>query len=214
MMRLEVVDRVAYLTIDRPAKRNAMTREMWVALEGHVTAIEKAPDLAAVVLRGTGGSFSAGADLAERKASASSSDDSYGELAERTVAALTRLALPKIAQIDGPCFGAGCSLALACDVRISSPRSQFGIPALANGLVYAPALVQRLVQIVGSGSAGLLLFGGERWGAAEAAERGLVDRCAEDMPATVESILGTLRNAAASAIVSTAEAIRTAPLAR
>ncbi|MCP9950996.1 enoyl-CoA hydratase/isomerase family protein [Actinomadura madurae] len=99
----------------------------------------------------------------------------YRELAETAVVALMKLGPPRFAEIDGGCFGAGCSLALACDVRVCSPTSQFGIPALKNGLTYEPVFVRRLVEVVGSGPAGLLLYGGERWNGHEAAARGLVD---------------------------------------
>lgn len=209
-MRLDVVDRVARLTINRPEKRNAMSAEMWRSLLRHIRSIDKSSGIAAVVLRGSGGSFSAGADLANVKAPDREHVASYRELAEATVVELMDLKPPKVAEIDGACFGAGCSLALACDVRICSVTSRFGIPALANGLTYEPVFVQRLVQVVGSGSAGLLLYGGERWNAQEAATRGLVDKCTEDVSVAVEQILTNLRGANDSAIGSTTASIRTA----
>ncbi|MBB5135621.1 enoyl-CoA hydratase/carnithine racemase [Thermocatellispora tengchongensis] len=209
-MRLDVLDRVARLTIDRPEKRNAMSAEMWRTLLRHVKSIGEASGISAVVLTGAGGSFSAGGDLTELRAPDPEEVDGYRALAETAVTALMELKPPKFAQIDGACFGAGCSLALACDVRICSPTSQFAIPALKNGLTYEPAFVRRLVQVVGSGPAGLLLYGGERWNAQEAAARGLVDKRAEDVSATVERILANLRGANDSAIASMTTAIRAA----
>ena len=214
LMRLEIEDRVARLTINRPAKRNAMTWEMWSTLGCHIRSIDESTDIAAVVLQGAGGSFSAGADLAEVKSSDPEYVARYRDLGERAVLALMDLKPPKLAVIDGPCFGAACSLALACDVRVCSPASQFGIPALRHGLTYEPPFIRRLVQIVGPGSAGLLLYGAERWDAHEAAARGLVDRCTEDLPAAAEQILDSLRGASAAAIAVTAAAIRTAPSVR
>ncbi|GHE83942.1 hypothetical protein GCM10017786_14030 [Amycolatopsis deserti] len=207
-MRLDIVDRVARLTIDRPEKRNAMSGAMWQALLRHVGTISRTPDVAAVVLRGTGGSFSAGGDLAELTAPDPDHVAGYRRLAETAVLALTELAPPKLAEIDGACFGAGCSLALACDVRICSPSAHFRIPALGHGLTYEPVFVRRLVQAVGSGPAGLLLYGGEHWTAAEATAYGLVDRCAPDAAAAVEPILAWLRGADGEAIASTALSIR------
>lgn len=211
-LRLEIDNRVARLTLDRPAKRNAITTQMWTDLLRHVRFIEDTGDTAAVVLQGAGGSFSAGADLAEVKHPDSDYVARYRDLAEQAVLALMALAPPKIAVINGPCFGAACSLALACDLRICSPASLFGIPALRNGLTYEPAFIQRLVQIIGPGSAGLLLYSGERWTADEAAARHLVDRCTPDPAAAAEQILQSLRAANSSAVVLTAHAIRTAPL--
>ncbi|MCD2114898.1 enoyl-CoA hydratase/isomerase family protein [Rhodococcus rhodochrous] len=210
-MTLDVVDRVAYLTINRPEKRNAMSTEMWTNLLDHIRWIDHATDVSAVVLQGGGGSFSAGGDLTELRRLDPGNSQRYRDLAETTVVALMDLALPKLAAIDGPCFGAGCSLALACDVRLSSFSSQFGIPALKNGLVYEQVFVQRLVQIVGSGPASLLLYGADSWTADEAAAYGLVDKLTADVPAAVENILKCLRDANDGAIACTATFIRTTP---
>lgn len=211
LMRLDIVDRVAHLTINRPEKRNAMSAEMWRSLVRHIRSIDDDSGISAVVLRGAGGSFSAGGDLTELSAPDPEQVARYRDLAETTVVALMDLKPPKLAEIDGACFGAGCSLALACDVRICSSTSQFGIPALKNGLTYEPVFVQRLVQIVGSGPAGLLLYGGECWNAYEAAARGLADKCTEDASAAVEQILTCLRSTNYSAIATTAASIRAAP---
>jgi enoyl-CoA hydratase/carnithine racemase len=207
-VRLEVVDRVAWLTIDRPEKRNALTSPMWATLLRHLDVVEEVSDLAAVVLRGAGGSFCAGADLDELRDPGRA--DGFRALGERTVLALRELTPPTFVAIDGPCIGAGCSLALACDVRICSPTSRFGIPALHGGLVYEAVLVRRLVQVVGPGPAGLLLYGGERWTADEAVAHHLVDRCSADVTAAVERILAGLRGAPGPAIAATAAALRTA----
>ncbi|GAA3566980.1 enoyl-CoA hydratase-related protein [Amycolatopsis ultiminotia] len=213
-MRLDIEGRVARLTIDRPEKRNAMSAEMWRSLLRHIRSIGETAGIAAVVLRGAGGSFSAGADLAEMRSPDPVQVAGYREFAEQVVLALSDLEPPKLAEIDGPCFGAGCSLALACDVRICSPAAQFGIPALRHGLVYEPVFVRRLVRIVGPGPAGLLLYGGERWTGDEAVTRGLADKCAEDVSTAVERILAYLCDAGEPAIASTAAAIRTAPRGR
>lgn len=212
LLRLSMRDRVAWITIDRPAKRNAMTWEMWSALLSSIAAIEKNSDITAVVLEGTGGSFSAGADLTEVKSLDAEYVALYRNLGEEAVQALMDLRTPKLAAIDGPCFGAACSMALACDVRISSPRSQFGIPALKHGLTYEPAFLQRLVQLVGPGSAGLLIYSAERWDAREAAARGLVDRCTDDVSAAIEQILEVLRGVPTADIARTAAALRTTSL--
>lgn len=208
-MRLEIVEGVAHLVIDRPAQRNAMSTAMWQSLSDHVSTIRETDGVSAVVLSGTGGSFCAGGDLAELRTPRPGHAEHYRELAETTVLALSALEQPRIALIDGPCFGAGCSLALACDVRISSPASRFGIPALRNGLVYEAVFVRRLVEVVGPGPASLLLYGAGTWTAAEATGHGLVDRLTDDPRATVEDVLATLRSADASAVATTARAIRT-----
>ncbi|SFW86740.1 enoyl-CoA hydratase/isomerase family protein [Amycolatopsis australiensis] len=207
-LRLDVVDRVARLTIDRPGKRNAMSGAMWAALLRHVRWVETTPGITAVVLRGAGGSFSAGGDLAELGEPDPALVRRYRELAEEAVVALMDLAAPKFAEIDGPCFGAGCSLALACDVRVCAPAARFGVPALRNGLTYEPVFVRRLVRIVGPGPAGLLLYGGERWTGHEAAARGLADKCVDDTASAVERLLAGLRGADAAAVASMTSSLR------
>jgi enoyl-CoA hydratase/carnithine racemase len=211
LLQVDLRDRVARITINRPEKRNAMTWEMWSALLSNIAALEENRDITAVVLEGTGGSFSAGADLTEVKSLDPDYVASYRELGEKAVKALMDLKTPKFAVIDGPCLGAACSMALACDVRICSPASQFGIPALKHGLTYESAFLQRLVQVVGPGSAGLLIYSAEPWDAQEAAARGLVDRVTDNVSAAVEQILDVLRDVPATDIVMTATALRTTP---
>ncbi len=207
-MRFDVVDRVVWMTIDRPEKRNALSGPMVQNLIEHIEWIDAQPDVAAVVLRGSGGSFSAGGDLDELRVPDAAHVEQYRVRAEQAVVALRALRQPKVAHIDGACFGAGCSLALACDVRISSPASVFGIPALANGLVYEAPFVHRLVETIGAGSAALLLYGGNRWSAAEAATRGLVDECSVDAASIVEAIASNLARADPEAVRANTAAIR------
>ncbi|GAA1734299.1 enoyl-CoA hydratase/isomerase family protein [Aeromicrobium alkaliterrae] len=205
---LAVVDRVAVVTIDRPDKRNAMSFEMWTSLLEHLATIRTDPDVVALLVRGVGGSFSAGGDLAELRVPDPAHVERYRQLAEDAVHAVAALDLPKVAAIDGHCFGAGCSLALACDVRIATPRSTFSIPSLRNGLVYERVFIDRLVEVVGSGPAGLLLLGSERWSGEEAAARGLADRCTVDVDAAVDTLLSALRAADPRAVLTTAAALR------
>ncbi|TCK22173.1 enoyl-CoA hydratase/isomerase family protein [Pseudonocardia endophytica] len=204
---LDVTDRVARITLDRPAKRNAVTGRMWTTLRRHLDALEDR-DVVAVVLGGAGGSFSAGADLDELRIPDPEHVGGIQELAESTVLRLRDLAPPTLAVVDGPCLGAGASLALACDLRICTPRSRFAIPSLRHGIVYEPVHVQRLLQVVRPGSAALLLYGGETWDGDAAARHGLVDRCTDDLQAAVEPILAGLRTAPRHAVLATAATLR------
>lgn len=207
-VRLDVTDGIARIVIDRPEKRNAWTTQMWTQFLAYVRTLEERSDVAAVVLQGAGGSFSAGADLNEVRNPDAASVERYRALGEKAVRALIDAPMPTIALIEGACFGAGCSLALACDVRICSPRSCFGIPALLHGLTYEPMFLRRLVQVVGQGAAGLLIYGGERWDAAEAASRGLVDRCTVDPVEAVDNLLQVLRGVPTADLRQTATALR------
>lgn len=209
-VRSETVERVALVTLDRPDKRNAMSGTMWRELERHVAAIAADDEVMAVVVRGAGGAFSAGGDLRELREHGAEHAEAYRRHAEDVVRALAAVGVPTIAVVEGACFGAGCSIALACDIRIATPAARFGIPALRNGLVYEPEFVRRLARIVGQGPAGLLLYGGETWTAATAERHGLVDRCVDDPEVALGDLLGALRSAAPAAIRSTTTAIRSA----
>jgi len=208
-VHLRLVAGVAEVVIDRPEKRNAMNQAMWIALRDHLHAIESS-DVRAIVLRGTGGSFCAGADLSDRIADDPDHVDRFVALAEHTVHALTNLDRPTVALIDGPCIGAGLSLAMACDLRIATPGSLFAIPSLRNGIVYERSLVERLVQIAGHGSAALLLLGGRRVDGAEANTRGLVDLCTPDAAAVVDDITEHLLSARPDGVAHIVDSIRSA----
>lgn len=209
-VRLDFADRVARLTIDRPARRNALTSGMFAALLDGLDALDRpaGPAVAAVVLTGAGGAFSAGADLGELRDPARR--DHLREIGERAVLRLRELRVPTFALVDGPCLGAACSLALACDVRLCSPAALFAVPALRNRVVYERAHVRRLVQVVGPGPAGLLLLGGERWTGVQAAGYGLADRCAVDPGAELDRLLAGLRDAPAPVLAATTAALRSA----
>jgi hypothetical protein len=82
----------------------------------------------------------------------------YREISLRGYDAVRDFSLPTIAVIDGLCIGGGNNLALACDIRLASPRASFGIPAVRHGIVYDRPTVTRMVELMGSGRASHLLF--------------------------------------------------------
>ncbi|MEO7941574.1 MAG: enoyl-CoA hydratase/isomerase family protein, partial [Burkholderiaceae bacterium] len=153
--------RVARLRIDRPAKRNALANVHWAVIERCLAEIH-ASDARLIVLEGVPGAFSAGADI-----------DELGELladpaafvannaqVQRTQLALQRSPLTTIAVIDGVCVGGGLGLALACDLRIASARSRFGLSPAKLGLVYSPEDSRRLANTVGLARAREMLLTG------------------------------------------------------
>src|SRR4051794_36196133 len=111
---ISVEQDVAYLTLQRPEKRNAITAEMWEGIVAGLSDVARTPGLRALVVTGEGGSFSAGADLASVRNADGSLSSQYNETALRGIAAIRDFPQTTLALIDGPCFGAGCSLALAC----------------------------------------------------------------------------------------------------
>ena len=129
-LRLEKQGAAAHLLIDRAAKRNAFDLGMWQALPRLLAEAAGDPQLRLLVLRAAGpGAFCAGADIAELLAN---KDDAQWRAANQSAInaaqfELARFPLPTIAFVDGDCVGGGCGLALACDLRVASPRARFGI---------------------------------------------------------------------------------------
>lgn len=170
-LRQAVTHGVATVVIDHPAKRNAMTADMWRQVPALLAGLAADPAVRAVVLTGEGGTFCAGADI-------SSLRESPGEAQELAVRAEEALALfpkPTLAAVRGYCVGGGSQLAAACDLRFADEGALFGITPAKLGIVYPSSSTRRLVSLVGPASAKYLLFSGELIDAGRALRTGLVD---------------------------------------
>jgi enoyl-CoA hydratase/carnithine racemase len=167
----------ATLVLNRPTARNALNLSMWRAIPEASARIAAEPSVRALIVRGAGGHFASGADIAEfpvvfaDRASALA----YAGLMETATAALAALDKPVIALIEGYCIGAGLAIALACDVRIASAAARLGAPPAKLGLMYSLGDTRRLVHAVGPSQAKALLFTGAQRAADEALRFGLVD---------------------------------------
>lgn len=190
-LRLEIHGRVAHLVIDRPAKRNAFNQAMWAALPALVAQAMADNVVRVLVLRSAApGMFCAGADIAELSANAANPDWLRANQAaiNRAQHDLTRAAKPTIALIDGDCIGGGCGLALACDLRVASARSRFGITPAKLGLVYPLHDTKLLVDLVGPAHAKRILFTGTLIDAATAHRIGLIDEIADDADVLIDML--------------------------
>lgn len=182
MIRLERDGPVARLLLDRAEKRNALTQAMWEAIPPLVADAVADPAVRVIVLgSAVPGVFAAGADIGELGANA---HDPAWRAANREAIraaqlAVTRADKPTIAEIDGDCVGGGCGLALACDIRVASPRARLGITPARLGLAYPLHDVKLLVDLVGPGQAKRILYTGALFGAEEALRIGLVDLIAD-----------------------------------
>jgi enoyl-CoA hydratase/carnithine racemase len=195
-LRLETREAVAHLIIDRAAKRNAFDQAMWESLPVLVAQAMADDKVRVLVLRSAEPSmFCAGADIGELSANAANSDWLLANQTaiNRAQYDLTRAAKPTIALIDGDCVGGGCGLALACDLRVASARSRFGITPAKLGLVYPLHDTKLLVDLVGPANAKRILFTGQLIDSAEAHRIGLIDMIADnadDLIATMTSVSG------------------------
>ncbi len=192
---VEKADRVAWVTLNRPEKMNALNNEVLQALEGAFADLEQDPEVGVVVVTGAGEkAFVAGADIAELK-----DLDSAGARVQalRGQAVFQRIeAMPKpvIAAVNGFALGGGCELALACHIRIASENARFGLPEVSLGIIPGYGGTQRLPRLVGKGVALDMILSGDMTPAAEALRMGLVSRVVPpaELHAAAEKLARTL----------------------
>jgi enoyl-CoA hydratase/carnithine racemase len=177
-LRLERDGAVAALVLARPERRNAIDSATWRALADKCGELEADPAVRVVVLRGDGGTFSAGADIGEfgRVFADEVAARAYNELVQGALERLERLGKPTVAAVEGDCIGGGCALAVACDLRFAAEGARLGITPARLGLAYALGDVRRLTDLVGPARAKDLLFSARLVAAGEALRLGLVDR--------------------------------------
>jgi enoyl-CoA hydratase len=211
-VRLEIDDRVARVTFDRPEARNALTFAMYAELLEACETIDATPGLAAAVLRGAGEAFVAGTDISEFTAFTGGEDGlAYERRVEAVVGRLEALAVPTLAVVDGPAMGGGLVLAAACDLRIVTPRSRLGVPiAQTLGNTLSAGNVARLVRAFGTGRTQAMLLMSAVIDGAEAKAAGFAIDCVapEALDARVEAALGKLRTAAPLTLASIRETLR------
>ena len=183
---------VAFFTINRPEAGNAMTWAMYDALVDACERVDAAPEIRAFVIRATGAVFCTGTDISQFAAFATRDDGlAYERRLESSVARLERVDIPTIAQVEGIAAGAGCAIALACDLRVCSQAARFGVPiarTLGNGLSFENCA--RLVEHFGIARTRTMLITGGFIDAADAATSGVVTRLAE--PADVDRVVDEL----------------------
>jgi enoyl-CoA hydratase len=183
-------DGVGHLVFNNPAKRNAVSLEMWQAVERVLDAFEQNDTVRVAVLSGAGGkAFVSGADISKFEDERASAEAvaHYNATTGRLYQKLAAFPKPTIAQITGSCVGGGVALAVCCDLRICGESSRFSIPAARLGLGYGYAGLKRLVDVIGPAFAKEMFFTARLFSAAEAYEMGLVNRVLPD--AQVESFV-------------------------
>ncbi len=177
---LEKEPPLAWITFNKPERRNAVDLEMWEALPSLLAQIGNADEVRAVLLRGAGQeAFVSGADISQFGKARSGTDVNrrYDRAVDNALKAISELEKPVIAMIHGFCMGGGCSLAVMCDLRICSDDARFGIPAARLGIAYPIERgVERLVHVVGMANAMEILLTARTYDSTEAAQMGLVNR--------------------------------------
>jgi enoyl-CoA hydratase/carnithine racemase/acyl-CoA reductase-like NAD-dependent aldehyde dehydrogenase len=180
-LELKIVEQVAWLTLNRPARHNAIDQGLAAELSDAVDQlVTTAANLRAVVLRGAGPSFCSGADLDMLDRLDAKAARRFMQDIAWTLRALERLPVPSLAVVRGFCVGGGFELALHCDAILASADAQFGLPEIRHGLTTTAGAVGRLVRAVGHRRASQWLLTGARFDAATADAAGLLSAVVSD----------------------------------
>jgi len=170
---------IATVTINNPARRNALDLSAWRALKECFDALSANQDLRAVVVRGAGDrAFAAGGDIIEFRNERTSAAEgiAYGDVVATALEAIVGCLHPTVAMIHGACTGGGLEVACACDMRISSTDGRFGVPINKLGHAFAYPEAELVQRLVGRALVLELLLEGRIMDADEALRRGLVNR--------------------------------------
>ncbi|MEZ0341970.1 enoyl-CoA hydratase family protein [Mycobacterium sp. pV006] len=186
-------DGAAWLTLDSPANRNALSTVLVEQLHDGLSQAGADPDVRVVVLGHTGSTFCAGADLGETAGA------DVGDTAVMRAREMTRLLrrilespLPVIAAVDGHVRAGGLGLVGACDLAVAGPASTFALTEARIGV--APSIISlTLLPKLTARAAARFFLTGEKFGAAVAAEIGLVTVAADDVSATVGDLVANIR---------------------
>jgi len=177
-----IADGVGHVIFNNPERHNAVSLEMWEAVEHAFDDFAGNDAVRVVVMRGAGGkSFVSGADISKFESERGTQEaiERYNARIKEVYQKVIDLPKPTIAMIDGYCLGGGLALALCCDLRFCSSKSKFGLPAARLGLGYPFEGLKRLMDTVGPGAAKDIAFSARRFDAGEAQAIGLVQHVVE-----------------------------------
>ncbi|HTV90780.1 MAG TPA: enoyl-CoA hydratase [Stellaceae bacterium] len=174
---------VGRLIFNNPARHNAVSLDMWQAVEQIIEDFDRDDEIRVIVVSGAGGkAFVSGADISEFKEKRANEEAAaaYSKISERARVKLQETLKPTIAMIRGYCIGGGLATALNCDIRIAAEGSRFGIPAAKLGLGYAYDGIKKLIDTVGPAYAREIFYTARQFSAEEALQMGLINRLVPD----------------------------------
>ncbi len=214
LVQYEVRQRTAIVTLNRPDRRNALSRALIAAIGEAIDRAANDSTVRVVILTGAGSSFCAGMDLAELQESVSAGventpiwDDAWrlAKLYENIYA----LAKPTLAAVNGAAVAGGAGLVSVCDLAVCVPEAKFGYPEVRRGLV-AAMVMPHLMRHVGERMARYLLLTGELISAKEAQEAGFVNQVvpAEELMPRAMSLAQSLLEGGPAALARTKHLLR------
>lgn len=209
--QFKVIDRVAWITLDRPEAMNSLNPELRWQLSQHLDEVENSDEIYIAVITGTGDkAFCAGADLKHRarEKNASPEEQAYWrKLADETTHIIERwhMSKPIIAMVNGYALGGGLEIAMACDIIAAADHAEFGLPEPKRGLIAGAAGVHRLPRQIGLKPAMGYLLTGRHMSAKRAYELGLVNAVVplDDLKTTVQEFVEDILKCAPLAVRAT-----------
>lgn len=183
----DVIDDIHILRLNRPEALNALSGALVAELTAAVINVETTGSARAIILCSTSSrAFSAGADVKEIDQISSAQFRSKNDLGAALFNRLEQSGIVSIAALDGHVLGGGLELALACDFRVVTPRTNMAFPEITRGFIPGWGGIARLVELAGLGFAKEVIFTGRQIEVHDALERKIVHRVAE--PADLESV--------------------------
>jgi enoyl-CoA hydratase len=188
----ELKDGIAFVTVNRPDKLNALNDQVMLELGNAADRIAAEPEIQGAILTGAGPkAFVAGADIGDLSRQGAFDGKARAQRGQAVLRRLETCGKPVIAAVNGFALGGGCELAMACHVRIASENAKFGQPEVKLGIAPGYGGTQRLPRLVGKGVALQLILTGEMIDAQEAYRIGLVNKVvpAADLLAESEKMM-------------------------
>jgi len=207
-IRVEQRGAVAVWTIDRAARRNALSRATLAAFGKLAREAQSNASIRAIIVTGAGDvAFCAGADLKERQTMDENAVREQIELYRSELRPLDRSPKPVVAAINGAALGGGLELALTCDLRVAAAHARLGFPETSLGVIPGAGGTQRLPRIIGEGRAKEMILLGRQLTADEALAWGLVHRVTPAGESVVDDALEWIRPIAAGSPIAQAAAL-------
>lgn len=205
LIRFEVAEGVARLTLDNPRRLNAINAEMWQALPALLARVAEDPAIRVLVLAGAGErAFSTGNDISEFDTVRADPEAAtrYNAWQRAVATALQTMEKPVVAAIHGYCLGAGFEFALMSDFRLCTADTRIGIPAVRLGLPYRLEDIVKVVDVVGLARAREMVLLGRQYGGEELLSLGVATQLLPDLPALDVAVAALAKELAANAPLS------------
>ncbi len=210
LVKLEISKRIAWVTIDRQTKLNALNGDVLDELELCFQTIRENSQIGVVIITGAGEkSFVAGADINQFPSMTAAEAYTFSKRGQTVFSLIEASRKPVIAAVNGFALGGGCELAMACHLRYASENAMFGLPEVKLGVIAGFGGTQRLARIVGTGRALDMLLSGKMITAETAAKFGLVNEVypLSDLLTQVEELAHVILQQGPQAQAFTLEAV-------